>query len=111
MTNCLKADGELRVPGKLLGDKGYSVERLREWLKETAIEPVIARKSSERSRKTEAFDEAAYRGRNWIERSVGWLKECRRFATRYDKLAVRFLAMIKLAFIRRYLRLGFTNRA
>lgn len=40
-----------------------------------------------------------------IERGVGWLKECRGVATRYEKLAVNFLAMVKLAMIQRYLRL------
>lgn len=105
-------DGEaLRVPVKLLGDKGYSVQRVREWLSELGIEPVIARKSSERARADESFDESTYRQRNVIERSVGWLKECRRFATRFEKLAVRFLAMIQLAIIRRYLRVGFSNSA
>lgn len=45
-----------------------------------------------------------YRGRNIIERLVGWLKEHRRLATRFEKLATSFLAMVKLAFIRRYFR-------
>ena len=36
---------------------------------------------------------------------VGWLKENRRLATRYEKLAVNFLAMVKLAMIQRCLRL------
>jgi transposase len=40
-----------------------------------------------------------------VERCVGWLKECRGVATRYDKLAVTFEAMVKLAMIQRYLRL------
>ena len=39
-----------------------------------------------------------------IECCIGWLKECRRIGTRFEKLALNFLAMIKLAIIRRYLR-------
>ncbi|MFG0292228.1 MAG: DDE transposase, partial [Phycisphaerales bacterium JB050] len=39
------------------------------------------------------------------ERCVGWLKQNRRLSTRYEKLAVHYLSMIKLAFIDRYLRL------
>jgi len=105
-------DGEnLRLPAKLLGDKGYSVERVREWLRDLGIEPVIARKSNEVARESEPFDSKTYRKRNGIERCVGWLKECRRFATRFEKLAVRFLAMVQLAIIRRYLRVGFSNSA
>ena len=102
---------DLRVPAKLLGDKGYSVERVREWLAECGIEPVIARKSNELARESERFDTQTYRQRNVIERCIGWLKECRRFGTRFEKLAVRFLAMVQLAIIRRYLRIGFSNSA
>ena len=39
-----------------------------------------------------------------IERAVGWLKECRALATRFEKLAVNFLAMVKLAMFQRCLR-------
>jgi len=102
---------ELRVPEKLLGDKGYSVHRVREWLIDCGIEPVIARKSNELAREGETFDTKSYRKRNAIERCVGWLKECRRFGTRFEKLAIRFAAMVQLAIIRRYLRVGFSNSA
>jgi hypothetical protein len=36
---------------------------------------------------------------------LGWLKESRAVATRFDKLARNYLATVKLAVIRRYLRL------
>ena len=42
--------------------------------------------------------------RNVVERLVGWIKEYRRVATRYEKLAVNYLAMLKLAMMRRYFR-------
>ena len=44
------------------------------------------------------------RRRNAIERCVGWLKGCRSIATRHEKLAVNFATMLKLAFLRQYLR-------
>jgi transposase len=50
------------------------------------------------------LDAETYRRRNVIERSISWLKQARRIATRYEKLAVNFLAMLKLAMIQRYLR-------
>jgi transposase len=40
-----------------------------------------------------------------VERLVGWLKEHQRIATRFEKLASSFSAMVKLAFMRRYFRL------
>ena len=51
------------------------------------------------------FDPDVYRRRNVIERCIGWLKHARRIAARYEKLAVNFLAMVKLAIIQRYLRI------
>jgi transposase len=50
------------------------------------------------------FDKATYKKRAAVEQSIGWIKECRRIATRYEKLAVSFLAMIKLAFTHYYLK-------
>ncbi len=44
-------------------------------------------------------------------RSKRWLNECRRVATRFEKLAVNFLAMLKLAIIEQYLRYDFSDRA
>jgi transposase len=40
-----------------------------------------------------------YRARNLIERFFNEIKQCRRVATRYDKLAVNYLTFIKLASI------------
>jgi len=51
------------------------------------------------------LDKQAYRRRNVIERCIGWLKESRRIGTRFEKPALSFLAMLKLAIIERYLRL------
>lgn len=50
------------------------------------------------------FDRAAYRRRNIVERCVGWLEAARGFATRFGKLATRFLGMLKLAMLGRYRR-------
>ena len=36
---------------------------------------------------------------------MSWLKECRAVATRYEKLALNYLGLVKLAMIERYLRL------
>jgi transposase len=98
-----------RKPRKLTGDKGYSIKRIREWLKARGIEPVIAHKSNEIARHDPEveFDEATYRRRSVIEQCVGWLKENRRICTRFEKLAVNFIGMLQLAMIKRYIRLLF----
>ena len=45
-----------------------------------------------------------HRARNLVERFFNKIKHCRRVATRYDKLAANYLAFIKLASIRLWLR-------
>lgn len=101
-------------PRKLAGDKAYSVPRIRCWLRRRRIEAVIPQKNDERARhrgRPFKFDRQAYRQRNAVERCVGWLKESRRLAIRYDKLARNYLAMVHLVMIRRYLTTDFSDRA
>lgn len=49
------------------------------------------------------FSPYLYRARNLVERFFNKIKQCRRVATRYDKLAANYLAFIKLASIRIWL--------
>lgn len=97
-------DGGLDRLEKLAGDKGCSSKENRDELHDRDIEPVLPRKSNEISREDEPFDREAYRDRNIIERCIGWLKELRRIATRYEKLAVHYLGMLKLGMICQYLK-------
>lgn len=89
-------------PRVLAGDKGYSYPRIRRYLRRRGIRPVIPTRKNQRPHP--AFDKGTYRRRNIVERVVGWLKESRRLGTRYEKLAVNFLAMVKLAMLQRCLR-------
>jgi transposase len=102
-----------KKPRKLAGDKGYSVQRIRDWLKARGIEPVIPHKDNEHARHDPKvkFDKATYRRRSVVEQCVGWLKEYRRIGTRFEKLAVHFHGMLQLAMIRRYLKMLFSDRA
>jgi transposase len=93
-------------PVRLAGDKGYSYRRVRTWLRRHGIQAVIPRRKDQRPDDGRVkFDREAYRRRAVVEQCVGWLKECRAVATRFDKLAVNYLATVKLAMIQRYLRL------
>lgn len=102
-----------RKPKRLAGDKAYSVPRVRDWLKLHGIEPVIPHKDNEHARRDPfvRFDRQTYRQRAVVEQCVGWLKECRRIGTRFEKLAVNFHGMLQLAMIWRYLKLLFSDRA
>lgn len=94
--------GRRRRPGAVAGDKGCSYPRIRAWCRRRGIEAVIPARSNQ---PRERLDRDKYRGRNVVERCIGWLKESRRVATRYEKLATHYLAMVKLAMIQRCLRL------
>ncbi len=98
-------------PYRLAADKAYSYPRIRNWLRQHKIQPIIPRRSNQHQDGRTIFDRDAYHERTIIECSVGWLKECRRVATRFEKLAVNFLAMLKLAIIEQYLRYDFSDRA
>jgi len=98
-------------PERVAGDKGYSVPRIRKWLRRRRIIPVIPLKSNEVHQHDPGFDRESYRRRNVIERCTGWLKEFRRIATRFEKLVLNYLAMLKLAMIERYLRIELPNTA
>lgn len=96
---------EIITPIFLAGDKGYRAEWIDEYLVETGVLPIIPSKSNEdRDARFVEFDKETYRRRNIIERLIGWLKECRRILTRFEKRARNFLGMLKWAFIQRYLK-------
>jgi transposase len=86
-----------RKPALVVGDKGYSYDRVRAYLNRHNIEALIPLRSDQGD--TASFDRAAYRGRNRIERLVGRLKRWRRVATRYDKRASIYLAVLTVAAI------------
>jgi transposase len=100
-------------PKKLAGDKGYSSGKIRSFLEDRGIEAIIPHKDNEKARHDPdvKFDKETYKRRSIVEQSIGWLKECRRIGTRFEKLAINFLAMVKLAMVKRTLKLVFSNRA
>ena len=102
-------DGEpVAWPVAMAGDKGYRAQWIDEFLLEMGIRPVIPSKENEdRQARPVEFDREAYRRRSIVECLIGWLKECRRVFSRFDKSAKNFGGMIKMAFIQRYLRLSF----
>ena len=90
--------GRPRVrPDRVAGDKGYSSPTVRRYLKGRGIKPIIPTKAGEEP--DPAFDRAAYRERNVVERLINRLKQHRRLATRYEKRAANYLAMLTLAAI------------
>ncbi|MCS7015957.1 MAG: transposase [Gemmatales bacterium] len=75
-------------------DKAYDSEAIRARLRARRIRPVIPTRSHRRQQP--GFDRELYRRRNCVERLVGHLKQFRAVATRYEKLACPFLALVQV---------------
>jgi len=80
---------------RLIADKAYDANSLRRLLADQGAKAVIPSTAS-RSWPI-PYSKRAYRQRNLIERMFARLKDFRRIATRYDKLARNFLAGTLLA--------------
>ena len=83
----IRAAGPIR---RLLADKGYDADHLRKLLADQGAEAVIPSTTSRRA--PIPYDLAAYKDRNRVERMWCRLKDFRRIATRYDKLARNYLS-------------------
>jgi transposase len=93
---------ELQPRTTLLADRGYDADWIREFARQKGAWANIPPK---RNRiEPICFSAYLYRARNLVERFFNKIKQCRRIATRYDKLAANYLAFVKLASIRLWLR-------
>jgi transposase len=89
--------GRPRVrPRRVAGDKSYTGRPVRGYLRRRGIGAVIPRMRSE-PRRGVRFDRVAFRERNRVERLINRLKRYRRVATRYEKRAANYLAMVTIA--------------
>jgi transposase len=88
--------------GQVIADRAYDADRLHDAILNQGGEPVIPPR---RHRKYQhRYDKIAYRNRWGIEGFFAKLKQWRRIATRYDKLAVNFLGFVKIASIMLWLK-------
>jgi transposase len=79
----------------VLADKGYDADPLRRSLRQAGARPGIPGRTS-RKRKVR-YDRKRYKDRHLIENAFCRLKDFRRVATRYDKLAANYLSGVALA--------------
>jgi putative transposase len=91
---------KLPKAAQVLADTAYDSDKFREFLIARGSTPVI--KPNPTRKNIPPFDEASYKGRNVIERAFSHLKDWRRVATRYDKLARNFCATVTLALLFRW---------
>jgi transposase len=101
---------DVRLAGKLLSrlksgsmlfaDRGYA-----DWIRELAMKKGACIPPKSNRSDPICFSPYLYRARNQVERFFNRIKQCRRVATRYDKLAANYLAFVQLASIRLWLLL------
>jgi transposase len=86
----------------LLADRGYDAD----WIRALASEQGAWANIPPKRNRKEAIccSPYFYRARNLVERLFNKIKQCRRIATRYVRLSANYLAFIKLASIRVWLR-------
>jgi transposase len=107
--------GRRNRPKEVVADKAYNGNRVRHYLKNRGIRAMIPEKSLPKGHQRRKkgphyrFNKSTYKERNVVERLINHLKEMRRFATRFEKLAANFLAMVKLAFIKLLLNKCFSD--
>lgn len=80
---------------RLIADRGYDTNAIRSAVANQGAEVVIPSTTSRRA--PIPYDRDAYKARNLVERLWCRLKDWRRIATRYDKLARNFLAAALIA--------------
>ncbi len=90
-------------PGSvLLADRAYDADWLRREIEARGAAPNIP--STANRTWSACFSKRLYRQRNRVERFFNRIKHFRRAATRYEKHAANFLAMLQLASIRLWLK-------
>jgi len=83
------------APRECLADAAYDSDAFRTLLTQRGCLPVIPNNPTRK--RHHPFDRQAYRRRNLVERCFSRLKDWRRIATRYDKLATNFAAAVAIA--------------
>lgn len=90
-------------PERVIGDKGYSYPTCRAALRRRGIKATISERRDRRARRAKqggrplAFDREIYQRRNVVERCMNRLKQWRSVATRYEKRAANYRAMVVIA--------------
>ena len=81
----------------LLADRGYDAD----WIRALAAERGVWANIPPRCNRNDpiCFSPYLYRARNLVERFFNKIKQCRRVATRYDKLAANYLAFVQFAYV------------
>ena len=99
-----KLISRLKSRSMLLADRGYDADWIRVLVREHGAWANIPPRSNRKE--ALSFSPYLYRARNLVERFFNKIKQCRRVAIRYGGLTANYLAFIRLASIRLWLRMN-----
>ena len=85
----------VKPPQHMLGDKAYDSAELHDELQQRATKPVIPNRSNRKQ--PFGFNRRLYKLWSRVENAFNRLKDFRRIATRYDRLARNYPASVCLA--------------
>ena len=80
---------------RVVADKGYNFDRLREYIAQSGATAVIPPKSNRKMQYS--YDEHVYKERHLIECLLNKAKQIRRVFSRYDKFADAYLSFLHIA--------------
>ena len=89
-------------PEAVIADKGYDAGHLHQAVHDAGAEAVIPPRSNRKAPRD--YDKALYKERNLVERFFNKLKHFRAVATRFEKHDANYLALVKLAAARIWMR-------
>lgn len=99
VSDCTQAENLLEPiiheDARILGDRAYDTDKILDYIASKMAVAVIPPKKNRKVQRE--YDKESYKNRNQVERFFNRLKNFRRVATRYDKLASSFLAFVQLA--------------
>ena len=81
----------------VIADKGYDSDAFVTIIKASGARAVIPPRNNRKTLR--AYDKDIYKERNLVERMFQKLKQYRRVATRYERLAINYMTMLSLSCI------------
>lgn len=85
-------------PERLIGDRAFDSDPLREGLRERGIEPIIPHRRNRRKPPTQDGRKLRRYKRRWtVERTIAWVGNFRRLVVRWERSLLMFWAFLHVA--------------
>jgi len=95
-----KAGHPRKKPNRLIADKAYDSNDIRQNLRLRGIDPIIpSRSNNQKATHQDRRKQRRYKHRWKVERTISWLQNCRRLVVRYERYWDHWLSLIYMACI------------